>query len=454
VLSKNKRIEIKELLPENRIENFCEVVQGYNALEAKNEALRCLDCKHKPCVTDCPVNIDIPDFIKKIIDDNLDEALMIIHKSNSFPGICGRVCPQEKQCQLNCVRGLKGDPIEIGELERFVADNATRNYSSVKAKDKKVAVIGSGPSSLACAAQLLKAGIDVTLYEALHALGGVMRYGIPEFRLPRKVIDKEISQLVELGLDIKKNIMLGQSISLEDLFDDGFQFIYLGIGAGTPRLLNVKGENLNGVYSANEFLTRVNLMQAYRGDSDTPIYVGDEVLVVGGGNVALDAARAARRLTKGDVSILYRRTKEEMPARKAEIEHTLAENINLMNLLSPKCIIGSEGWVSYLACDCMELTDEVVSGRRKVIKSSQNNVKIIKADTIIVAIGQNPSPLIRNISKEIELTKWGTIKVNDRYETTLDKVYAGGDIITGASTVISAIAAGKDAANEIIMKLI
>ncbi len=455
MVARSKKVKIRLLKDKEREESFSEVVLGYNHEEAYEEAARCLQCKNKPCVEDCPVKIDIPEFIKEIISNNLEKALQIINANNSFPGICGRVCPQEAQCQTNCIRARIGDPIEIGELERYVADSMADSTKEIKpikkVTDVSVAVIGSGPASLACAGELLKNGINVTLYEALHELGGVLRYGIPEFRLPREVIDREIEFLIDCGLIIERNFLVGRTIELDELLNEGFNFVFVGIGAGTPRLLNIAGENFNGVYSANEFLTRVNLMKAYDHNSDTPIYVGNDVIVIGGGNVALDAARSARRLTKGNVTIVYRRSMEEIPARKAEIQHALDERIDIKTLLSPALINGKNGWALSLECDQMELTDDYIDGRKTVKKSILPN-KELKADTIIVAIGQKPNSLIKNISKKLELTKRNTIRVNNRYETSLENVYAGGDIITGSSTVISAISAGRKAALEMLTK--
>lgn len=450
----NKQVVVKEQDPKERIKNFKEVVLGYSLEEARKEASRCLNCSTQPCVKDCPVNIDIPQFIEEIVKDNIDKAYNIIHRNNSFPGVCGRVCPQEKQCQLNCIRGINGEPISIGNLERFVADNYNpRNITTHGIIDAKVAIVGSGPAGLACAGYLLEKGIKVTIYEALHALGGVMRYGIPEFRLPKDILDNEIKLLIEKGLIIEKNTIVGLTIDIEELFEIGFRAVFLGLGAGSPRLLNIPGENGNGVYSANEFLTRVNLMKAYEKESDTPLYVGEKILVIGGGNVALDAARAAKRLTDGEVSIVYRRRFEDMPARKVELNHTLEEGIQVLTQLSPTEILLEGSWVKNLVCNKMIKTGEMDNTNRPVFIEATKEQEVITADTIIVAIGQTPNPIIKKISNNLDLTKWNTVVVDDRLETSIKNVFAGGDIITGASTVISAISAGKKAAENIMHKL-
>ncbi|MFP4457702.1 MAG: NADPH-dependent glutamate synthase [Clostridia bacterium] len=454
VQSKNKQVMIKEQDPKERIGNFNEVVLGYSTEEAKEEASRCLSCPTQPCVNDCPVNIDIPKFIKEIVNDNIDKAYNIIHRNNSFPGVCGRVCPQEKQCQMNCLRGIKGEPISIGNLERFVADNyVSQDKNTTKKFEGKVAIIGSGPAGLACAGYLLDRGIEVTIFEALHALGGVMRYGIPEFRLPKDILDNEINVLVEKGLIIEKNTIVGLTIDINELFNDGFSAIFLGLGAGSPRLLNIPGEHGNGVYSANEFLTRVNLMKAYKENSDTPLYVGEKILVIGGGNVALDAARAAKRLTDGEVTVVYRRRFEDMPARQVELHHSLEEGIKVMTQLKPIEITLDDNWVKSLVCKKMVQTGEIDKTNRPVFIEDKEEKETIVADTIIVAIGQTPNPIIKKISKDLKFSKWNTVIVDDKLETSIKNVFAGGDIITGASTVISAISAGKKAAESIFQKI-
>jgi glutamate synthase (NADPH/NADH) small chain len=453
VKSNNLRVKINEQDPLDRVKNFDEVVLGYNIKEATIEANRCLNCKDAPCIKDCPVNINIPKFIKEIANDDLASAYNTILENNSFPGVCGRVCPQERQCQMNCVRGLKGESIAIGDLERFVGDNVSSENTGTTFLKNKVAIVGSGPASLACAGYLLENGIGVTLYEALHSLGGVMRYGIPEFRLPKSVLDKEINNLVNKGLEVEKNIIVGSTIDIDELFDSGVDAIFLGLGAGSPRMLNILGENGNGVYSANEFLTRVNLMEAYKKESDTPIYVGNNVLIIGGGNVALDAARVAKRLTEGQVKIIYRRGLEDMPARKIEIEHAKEEGIKIMTQLTPTEIVLENGWVTGLKCNEMMLTDKVDSSNRHVYVQNKSKEVSLNADTIIVAIGQIPNPTIKKISEELKLNNKNIVVVNENLETSLENVYAGGDITTGSSTVINAISAGIKAAKNIIRNI-
>ncbi len=452
-VNKQFKVRIGEQDPAERIRNFKEVNIGYTLAEAQAEASRCLQCKHQPCVKDCPVNVDIPQFIRHILSGDIQSAYNVILENNSLPGVCGRVCPQEDQCQMNCVRGIKGDSVEIGNLERFVADNyQPQSVIPKPLTGGKVAVIGSGPAGLACAAQLLDFGVEVTVFEALHALGGVLRYGIPEFRLPDRIVDQEINLLVERGMKVETNAVIGQTWSLEELMDE-YDSVFIGMGAGSPRMLNVPGENANGVLSANEFLTRINLMQAYRKESDTPVYVGKKVLVVGGGNVALDAARCARRLTDGEVTIVYRRGLAEMPARQAELEHTGEEEIRIMTQLAPLSVEAENGWVSAMNCVEMEKLDELdSSGRTKYRQKEGSNVRI-EADTIIVAVGQNVNPMVANLAEGLELSRWNTVNVDENFETTIPGVYAGGDIVTGAATVISAIEAGKKAAHSIYARL-
>ncbi len=449
-----KQIMVKEQEAKKRIKNFKEVVLGYSLEEAKAEASRCLICSDHPCVVDCPVSIEIPHFIKEILNDNIEKAFSIIHKNNSFPGVCGRVCPQEKQCQSNCIRGIAGEPIAIGNLERFVADNFNDESTRIiKKSNVKVAVVGSGPAGLACAGYLLENGVAVTLFEALHALGGVMRYGIPEFRLPKEILDEEINELIDKGLVIEKNIVVGLTIDIKELFEQKYSAVFLGLGAGSPKLLNVPGENGNGVYSANEFLTRVNLMKAYKEESDTPLYIGKEVLIIGGGNVALDAARVARRLTEGNVTIVYRRRLEDMPAREVELEHTLEEDIKILEQLTPVEIVLEDNWVKQLICGKTIKISKVDKTNRPIYMNNFNNKEIIEADTIIVAIGQVPNPIIKKISKDLKLLKNNAVLVDSKFETSIRNVFAGGDTITGASTVISAVSAGKKAAQNILHRI-
>lgn len=443
--------------PESRIKNFEEVELGYSEESAVNEASRCLGCKNKPCVSGCPVNVKIPDFIKNIREKNFSKSYEIICEDNSFPAICGRVCPQEKQCEKKCVRGKSGEPVAIGRLERFVAD-----YNIGKKREKlninsinshKIAVIGCGPSGLACASELLKFGYDVTIFEALHEPGGVLSYGIPEFRLPRNILKKEIDNLVKNGLKIEKNIIIGKSLSIKDLFESGFRAVYISTGAGLPRFMNIPGEGLSGVYCANEFLTRINLMKSYKEEYDTPIVKPKKVLVIGGGNVAMDAARCARRLGNPEVTIMYRRTEDEMPARKDEITHAKEEGIEFLFLSNPVEFFGEKGKVVGAKYNKMKLSEEDNTGRKSVVPISDEKFDIF-ADTIIVAIGNDSNKMIREASNDIKFDDRGRIIADpETLRTTQPFVYAGGDIVTGAATVILAMGAGKKAANQIMHDL-
>lgn len=437
--------------------NFSEVSTGYTHQMAVEEANRCLNCKHKPCVAGCPVNIDIPNFIKSIVNENIEEAYNIITKTNSLPAICGRVCPQESQCELPCVRGIKGEPVAIGRLERYVADYmmAKETFTtdvkkpSVK-KNKKVAIVGSGPAGLAAASDLCDMGYDVTIFEALHKAGGVLVYGIPEFRLPKEIVRKEIERLITKGVKIMPNMVIGKTISIAELHDDeGFDAIFVGTGAGLPNFMNIPGENLNGVYSANEFLTRVNLMKAYDPAYDTPVYFGKHVAVVGGGNVAMDAARAAKRLGAEHVSIVYRRSEKEMPARIEEVHHAKQEGIDFHLLTNPTKILGEKGWVKEMECVKMQLSEPGPDGRRRpeVIPGSEY---ILDVTSVIIAIGTSPNPLIKNTTSGLETNKWGCIIADQETgQTTIPYIFAGGDVVTGAATVILAMGAGKKAASAI-----
>jgi len=429
--------------PKERITNFNEVNLGYSEEEAIKEASRCLNCKVPSCVKGCPVSINIPAFIRQIREQNVQQAIKTIKESNNLPGVCGRVCPQEEQCEKNCI--LKKNPIRIGYLERFAADNET----AIKAKkiarnNKRVAVVGSGPASLTAAADLAVMGYNVTLFEALHKTGGVLRYGIPEFRLPKSIVDKEIEYIESLGVEISKNFVIGNILSLEDLKKD-FNAIFIGVGAGLPYFLNIEGENLPGVYSANEFLTRVNLMAAYdETKSETPIKKGKKTVVVGGGNVAIDAARVAKRLGS-DVTIVYRRSFEEMPARKEEIEHAKEEGINFMLLTNPTKILGTNS-IEGIECVKMALAEPDASGRRRPMQENGSEF-VIACDQVIVAIGQGPNPLLlkdSNLKVEKEY-----LVVNEMLQTSDKLVFAGGDIIGGNTTVIKAMADGKTAAKNI-----
>lgn len=444
-----KRVEMKQQAPEARIKNFFEVALGYTKEEAVLEASRCLDCKHAPCVSGCPVNINIPKFIKELRDDNLESAAETILEANFLPGICGRVCPQETQCEARCVRGIKGEAIAIGRLERFVGDNYQPKIQQAKIEKEKVAIIGSGPAGLACASVLAQKGYEVHVFEALHALGGVLIYGIPEFRLPKKVVKAEIENLEKLGVTYHPNMVIGRTKTINDLFNEGFQAVFIGTGAGLPKFLGIPGENLNGVYSANEFLTRINLMKAYQTEYDTPLRKMKRVAVIGGGNVAMDAARSAIRLDAEEVYLIYRRGREEMPARLEEIEHAEEEGVQLKLLTIPVRIIGdAERNVIALECVKMVLGEVDASGRRRPVPGIGTNFEI-KCDTVIMAIGNHPNPLLASTMPELEVNKWGCIVVDENLKTSVPGVYAGGDIVTGAATVILAMGAGKKAAVEI-----
>lgn len=444
--------------PKDRVKNFKEVAKGYDKEIAIDEANRCLNCKTKPCVSKCPVGIDIPSFIEKIREDNLKEAYEIINKSSSLPAVCGRVCPQEVQCESKCVRGIKGESVAIGRLERFVADyyreNIKKEEQEINKNNIKVAIVGGGPSGLSCAGELAKLGYSVTIFEALHICGGVLVYGIPEFRLPKKIVEKEIENLKSMGVEIKTNMVIGRTVTIEDLLNEGYKAIFIGSGAGLPRFMNIEGENLNGVYSANEFLTRINLMQGFKENSNTPIKRGKRVVVVGGGNVAMDAARSAKRLGADEVYIVYRRSEELMPARKEEIEHAKEEGITIKELTNPIKIKGDENNnIKSVVVQKMELKEEDETKRSKPspIKGSEFE---IETDCLIMAIGTSPNPLIPNTTPSINTKEWGGIIVDEKtLQTSLENVYAGGDAVTGAATVILAMGAGKAAAKNIDKKL-
>ena len=440
--------------PDVRNKNFLEVALGYTEEIAVAEANRCLNCKNMPCVSGCPVNIQIPHFIKKIVEKDFEGAYEVIAESSSLPAVCGRVCPQEKQCEGKCVRGIKGEPVGIGRLERFAADYHNANFKGEVKKPapngKKVAVIGAGPSGLTCAGDLAKKGYSVTIFEALHLAGGVLVYGIPEFRLPKSIVQKEIDGLSALGVDVETNMVIGKTVTIDELFDKGYDAMFIGSGAGLPRFMNIPGENLKGVYSANEFLTRVNLMKAYKPGSDTPIKDNKNVAVVGGGNVAMDAARCAKRLGAENVYIVYRRGEEELPARKEEIEHAKEEGIIFKTLTNPIKILGDENSVVCgMECISMELGEPDDSGRRRPIKV-EGSEHVIDVDCVIMAIGTSPNPLIKNTTEGLDTNKWGCIVADETTgRTSRDGVYAGGDAVTGAATVILAMGAGKTAAASI-----
>ena len=450
--------------PNVRNKNFLEVATGYTEEVAIEEAQRCLNCKHRPCVNGCPVHIAIPDFIKEVAQGNFAGAYDVISQSSSLPAVCGRVCPQESQCESKCVRGIKTEPVGIGRLERFVADwhNAQTDVKVNKPESNghKVAIVGSGPAGLTCAGDLAKKGYDVTVFEALHLAGGVLVYGIPEFRLPKSIVQKEVDTLKELGVKVETNMVIGRVLSIDELMDDyGFESVFIGSGAGLPRFMNIPGENLCGVYSANEFLTRTNLMKAYKDDSTTPIMHAKKVAVVGGGNVAMDAARTALRLGADKVYIVYRRSMEELPARREEVEHAEEEGIVFLLLNNPVEILGYEnpddrrdprnGFVTGMKCIKMQLGEPDERGRRRPIPIEGSEF-VLDVDTVVISIGTSPNPLIKSTTAGLEVNKRGGIIVEeDTGATTKEGVYAGGDAVTGAATVISAMGAGKTAAKAI-----
>ena len=449
-----KKNEMAVQDPKKRSQNFDEVALGYTLEQALDEADRCLHCKHKPCVSGCPVAIDIPEFIAKIKEQDLEGAYQIINRSSSLPAVCGRVCPQENQCEAKCVRGLKGEPVAIGRLERFVADYHMKNHKEAPVipapNGHKVAIVGAGPAGLTCAGDLAKQGYEVTIFEALHLAGGVLVYGIPQFRLPKEIVQREIENLKAIGVKVETNMVIGRVLSVDELFDSGFEAVFIGSGAGLPRFMNIPGENLKGVYSANEFLTRVNLMKAYREDSATPIQHAKQVAVVGGGNVAMDAARCAKRLGAKEVSIVYRRSEAEMPARLEEVEHAKEEGILFRTLTTPTEILPDEHKnVRAMKCMQMELGEPDESGRRRPVVKEGSEFEL-EVDCVIMAIGTSPNPLIRNTTKGLETNRRGCIVTQEESgQTSREGVYAGGDAVTGAATVILAMGAGKTAARSI-----
>lgn len=451
-----EKVKMPEQDPNIRNKNFQEVSTGYTEEMAKEEAARCLNCKHKPCMQGCPVMVKIPEFIALVAEGKFEEAYLKIQETSSLPAVCGRVCPQESQCEKYCVRGKKGEPVGIGRLERFVADwymkNCSKKQDMPKSNGKKVAVVGAGPSGLTCAGDLAKLGYKVTVFEAFHTPGGVLVYGIPEFRLPKDIVAAEVQKLKDMGVEIMTNMVIGKVLSVEELLtDEGFDAVFIGTGAGLPSFMKIEGESLNGVYSANEFLTRINLMKAYKfPEYDTPIYVGKNVVVVGGGNVAMDAARSAKRLGAENVYIVYRRSEEEMPARAEEVHHAKEEGIEFKLLNNPAKINGNDdGWVDSVTCVKMELGEPDASGRRRpqAVEGSEFD---IDADVVVIAIGQTPNPLIKNTTPDLETNKWGCIVAKEETGATSKQgVYAGGDVVTGAATVILAMGAGKTAAASI-----
>ena len=448
-----KKNEMPSQAPEIRNKNFNEVALGYTEEQAINEAERCLNCKNAPCMNGCPVQVKIPQFIAKIRERDFEGAYQVIAESSSLPAVCGRVCPQETQCEHLCIRGIKGEPVAIGRLERFVADwhNAHTVEKAVKPESNgiKVAVIGSGPAGLTCAGDLAKKGYEVTVFEAFHLAGGVLVYGIPEFRLPKAIVQKEIDGLIDLGVKIETDMVIGRVLSIEELVKEfDFKAVFIGSGAGLPKFMNIPGENLNGVYSANEFLTRINLMKAYKDDATTPIKRGTKVAVVGGGNVAMDAARCAKRLG-AEVTIVYRRTEKELPARREEVEHAMEEGIIFRMLTNPVAVNGDEnGWAKSITCIKMELSEPDASGRARPVAVEGSDFEV-DADVVIMALGTSPNPLIKATTDGLEVNKHGGIITDENGLTSLTAVYAGGDAVTGAATVILAMGAGKTAAKAI-----
>lgn len=449
------KVPVREQEPQVRAANFEEVCLGYNKEEAMAEAERCLNCKNAKCIAGCPVAIDIPAFIEKVKKGEIEEAARVIAKASALPAVCGRVCPQETQCEGQCIRGIKGEPVSIGKLERFVAD-WSREHGFVpeapeKTNGKKVAVIGSGPCGLTCAGDLAKLGYEVTIFEALHEPGGVLTYGIPEFRLPKEgVVQPEIENVKKLGVKLETNVIIGKSVTIDELMEEeGFQAVFIGSGAGLPKFMGIPGENANGVFSANEYLTRSNLMKAFRDDYDTPLMIGKKVVVVGGGNVAMDAARTALRLG-AEVHIVYRRSEKELPARAEEVHHAKEEGIRFNLLTNPVEILTDEkGWVNGIICRRMELGEPDESGRRRPVEKAGSDFRI-DADTVIMALGTSPNPLISATTEGLSVNRWKCIIADEADgKTTKEGVYAGGDAVTGAATVILAMEAGRAGARGI-----
>ena len=446
------RTAMPEQDPKVRATNFDEVALGYTAEMAAAEASRCLNCKTKPCVSGCPVNVRIPEFIAKVAEGDIEGAYKIIKSTSSLPAVCGRVCPQETQCEAKCVRGIKGESVAIGRLERYVADYMSGKETAEKPKTngKKVAVVGGGPSGLTCAGDLAKLGYEVTVFEAFHTAGGVLSYGIPEFRLPKRVVREEVENLKQMGVNVMTNMVIGQVLTVDELFEMGFEAIFIGSGAGLPNFMGIEGENLNGVFSANEFLTRINLMRAFDENYDTPLFKFNSAAVIGGGNVAMDAARSAKRMGAEKVYIIYRRSEQEMPARNEEVHHAKEEGIEFLLLNNIKKINGDEnGNVCSISCVKMELGEPDASGRRSPVEIDGSDY-VLPVDVVIMAIGNSPNKMITSSCDKLETNRKGCLIVNEEtMKTTMDGVYAGGDAVTGAATVILAMGAGKTAAKSI-----
>ena len=453
--NKIPRVPVREQDPAIRATNFEEVCYGYNLEEAQLEASRCLDCKNPRCVGACPVGLQIPRFIAALHEGNIRQAASIIAEDSSLPSICGRVCPQESQCEGACILGIKGEPVAIGKIERFIGDWKLEHSDEVAAtptpsNGRRVAVVGSGPSGLACASDLAKWGYEVTVFEALHKLGGVLVYGIPEFRLPKeRIVAREISEVEKLGVKFEKDVIVGRTVTVDSLLnEEGFDAVFIGSGAGLPRFMGIEGENLNGVVSANEFLTRANLMHAYDAEYDTPIYVGKRVVVVGGGNVAMDAVRTAKRLG-AEAVIVYRRSEQELPARVEEVHHAKEEGIEFKMLTNPVAVLGNEqGWVTGIRCVEMELGEPDESGRRSPIIKEGSEFEV-DCDVVIMALGTSPNPLIASTTEGLETSRRGCITASEEGQTSREGVFAGGDAVTGAATVILAMGAGRKAAKAI-----
>ena len=450
----SKKTPMPEQDPHVRNSNFNEVAMGYTPEQAKEEAARCLACKNRPCVSGCPVNVAIPEFISLVAEGDFEGAYRKIAETNNLPAVCGRVCPQESQCEAKCVRGIKGEPVAIGRLERFAADyhmaHGQKEINDIKPNGHRVAVVGSGPAGLTCAADLAKLGYSVTVFEAFHEPGGVLVYGIPEFRLPKDIVAREIEGLCELGVEIRTNMVVGKAVSVDELFQEGYEAVFLGTGAGLPNFMGIEGESLNGVYSANEYLTRINLMKAYLPEADTPIMKASKVAVVGGGNVAMDAARCAKRMGAQEVTIVYRRGENELPARAEEVHHAKEEGVIFRLLTNPVRILGDQkGWVRGMTCIEMELGEPDASGRRRPIPKEGSEFDL-EVDAVIIAIGTSPNPLISSTTPGLDINRRGGIIVTEGTGlTSREGVYAGGDAVTGSATVILAMGAGKDAARAI-----